>query len=206
MATSKKRSFDPQQQQIGAVYAKSLLAAARESGNIEEVVTQLDALGDEILEKQPRFLELMSSTRISSDEKTGMIDRIFRSQLSTTLVNFLKVISRKGRFDCLPAIVHEARRLYNEEAGVVEALVTSAEPLDSDLQNQIASKLESALGKKVNLTMAVDPAMLGGLRIRVGDTVFDGSLKSQLERVRKTAYEKSAEQIRAQFDRFAEVG
>lgn len=202
MAASKK-SLDPQEQQIGSVYAKSLLAAAKSSGDLEEVVDQLLTFGEEVLAKQPKFIELMNSSRLSGAEKLQLIDRVLQSKASPTLVNFLKVVSQKGRFDCLNAIVSETRRLYNEETGVVEVLVSSATELDESLRGQIVSKLESVLGKKVSLDASVAPEMLGGLKIRVGDTVFDGSLLSQLDRVRKSTYEKSAEQIRAQFDRFA---
>lgn len=205
MTTSAKKSLDPQQQQIGAVYAKSLLAAARESGDLERVVEELESFGTEVLVQQPRFLEVMESTRIGQNEKLQLIDRVFQNNASPTLVNFLKVISRKGRFECIGAIVHEVRRLYNEEIGIVEAQVTAASELEESVQQQIAEKLATILGKKVNLSLSVDPSMLGGLKIRVGDKVFDGSVQSQLERVRRTTFEKSAETIRAQFDRFAQA-
>lgn len=206
MATSDKSTLDPQQQQIGAVYAKSLLAAARDSGALDEVVNQLVSLGQDVLSQQPRLLDLMTSNRVSQADKYKMLDRIFQSQAHPVLLNFLKVVSRKGRFDCLPAIAHQAQRLYHEEIGVVQTLVTSASELDDSTRDQIAGKLESILGKKVDLSVSVDPSLLGGLKIRVGDTVFDGSLQTQLERVRAAAFEKSAEQIRSQFDRFAEAG
>ncbi len=202
-ATSKP--LHPQQQQIGAVYAKSILFAAKANNELEEVVAELDSLGEDVLQKQPRLIGVLGSTRVSFAEKSAFIDRIFSGRSTTSLVNFLKVVCRHGRFDCIQAIVSETRRLYNDEIGVVDVSITSSSELESASVDRIVEKLEAAIGKKVNLTALIDEQLLGGLQIRVGDTVFDGSIQAQLERVRKSTVQNSVEKIRAQFDRFASV-
>lgn len=202
-ATSKP--LHPQQQQIGAVYAKSILFAAKGSNELEEVVAELDSLGEDVLLKQPKLTDVLGSTRVSFSEKSALIDKVFSGRSTKSLVNFLKVICQHGRFDCIQAIVSETRRLYNDEIGVVDVLITSASDLDSTAIERIVEKLESVIKKKVNLTTLVDSQLLGGLQIRVGDTVFDGSLQAQLERIRRATVQNSVEKIRAQFDRFASI-
>jgi len=206
MSSTGSNSFNPELQPIGAVYAKSVLAAAKSNNELENIVQELDELGLEVLPKQPKLVEFLSASHIRYDVKAKLVDSVFGGRASSTLVNFLKVVCQHDRFDCIFAIIGEARRIFNEEMGVVDVTVTTASPIDDALNDRIVKSLEGRLGKKVNVESEVDPSMLGGLRIRVGDTVFDGGMDSQLERARREAFESASEKIRSAFDKFAISG
>jgi F-type H+-transporting ATPase subunit delta len=93
--------------------------------------------------------------------------------------------------------------MQDEMSGRVQAVLTSASEIDESVKNNISDKLSKLLGKTVSLTSVVDPEILGGIVVRVGDTVYDGSVVSQLAQVRVKAVKKAADAIRAQLDRFA---
>ncbi len=107
----------------------------------------------------------------------------FASQMTPLFLNFLKVVARHGRLDCLRQIRTSANRQYSELLGRVEVTVKTATPLSGPLRGQIEQRLVAALGKPVDLQCTVDPELLGGLQVRVGDTVFDGSLDNRLDKM-----------------------
>jgi F-type H+-transporting ATPase subunit delta len=104
--------------------------------------------------------------------------------MSPQLLNFLKVLARRGRFEAVRAVRHASRKIFNDLRGRVEVFVTTAAPLSDAIRDLVLAKLKSSLKSEIDLKTHVDPNLLGGLRIRVGDTVYDGSLANQLARLR----------------------
>lgn len=194
--------FDTGRQHLGKVYAKALLGAADRAGVTDLVLEELQSLLGDVLRKLPNFAAALESPRLSHEEKLALLDRAFGGRMNPLLLNFLKVVSRHGRLDCLPAIEREARRLYNEQRGRIEVRVRTAEPLDGELLQTINDRLSAALHSELDLTSDVDPGLLGGVVVRVGDTVYDGSVANRLERLRTTALAKAKQEIRHQLSRF----
>ena len=95
--------------------------------------------------------------------------------------------------------------MHDEMAGRVEATVTTAETIDDDVKNKISEQLAKALGKKVHMTALVDPNIIGGMVVRVGDTVYDGSVVSQLSQVRSQALKRATDAIRSSIDKFTQT-
>jgi F-type H+-transporting ATPase subunit delta len=201
--TSKRTTIDPRRQQIGAVYAKALLGAAEKAGQTDAVVEELDSLVADVLDKLPSFQAALASPRIGHEEKVALLDRAFAGRMLPVLLNFLKVLSRHGRLDCLRAIAEAAQKLLNELRGRVEVWVTTAAPLSKPLRDQIVTRLSALLGQDVVLKTKLDPEMLGGLVVRIGDTVFDGSVSARLIQMRQSAVEKTAARFRQSLERFA---
>ena len=108
----------------------------------------------------------------------------------------------KGRFDCLLAIRQSAQRMHNEMAGRVDANVVTAEAIDDDLKSKIQSQLSKHFGKTVVVNSSVDPTIIGGMVVRVGDTVFDSSVANDLKRVREKTVENAGQKIRESIERF----
>lgn len=195
--------FDAVHQHLGTVYAKALLGSSIKAGNTELVLNEMESLVEDILHKLPDFKAMLGSPRVPLDVKTSMLDRAFGGQMTTTLLVFLKILCRRGRFDCVPAIAYSFRRQVNEMRGRVEVIVRSAEPLSADLLERTTNRLRQALGCEVELQLEIDPQMIGGLVIRVGDTVFDGSLANRLQRLREEMTARLTQQLRSTPDRFA---
>ena len=193
--------FDADQQHIGDTYAKALLAVGKESGKMDQLVSELDSFVDAV-EKLPKFKAALESPRISVADKESMIDKAVGKSASKDLLNFLKVLGRKNRFDCLIAIRGSAHRLSDEFAGRAQGTLTTASPVTDSVLKGITAELEKVLGQKVSLTCEVDPKIIGGMVVRVGDTVFDGSVANQLSQVRTKAIKAAGDSIRASIDRF----
>jgi F-type H+-transporting ATPase subunit delta len=195
--------FDQGREHLGTVYAKALLGAAQKAGKIEPVMEELESVVVDVLNKLPQWEATLASPRVPTEDKLRMLDQAFRGKMSTTMLHFLKVLTEHGRFDCLRAVRHAARHLYNQMRGRIEVEIRTAQPLSNPLRQTIADRLKGLLGKEVELTTEVRPELLGGIVVKVGDTLYDGSLANQLERTRAQAIEATMQSIRRSVDRFA---
>ena len=119
------------------------------------------------------------------------------------LLDFLKVLSRNGRFNCLAATAVSAEKLRDEVAGRIQGELTTAAEVDQAVVDRIAKQLSKVVGKEVKLTNKVDSKVIGGMVIRIGDTVYDGSVVNQLAQIRTKAVQKASDAIREKLDRFA---
>ena len=200
-----ENSADIGKQQIAAVYAKALLGAAENAHTTDAVVEELDSFVDDVLTRFPHFEIVIGSPRISQDEKTQLIDRVLGSRASENLLVFLKVLNQHERLDCLRQIRGEVRRQFNELRNRVEVEVTTAHGLPDDLRQQIIDKLRERLGCEVDLTAKTEESLIGGLVVRVGDTVVDGSVRNKLAQMRGQAVQRVVEQIHEQGARFADL-
>jgi len=196
-------AFDSDRQQLGDVYARALLAAAISGESVEEVMEQTESLCQDLLASNPQIRQLLESPRISHAEKERMLDKAFGDQMDITLLNFLKVLSRHGRMDCLSAIERSLRDQYNTMQGRVEVQVTSATPLDDETRAAITSQLASSLDQQVELVVEVNPELIGGTIVRIGDTVYDGSVANRLARIKQEALARTTMEFQQAVDRFA---
>ncbi len=201
--STQSTTLDPRRQQIGTVYAKALLGATEKLGQSDLALEELQSLVEDVVDRLPSFREALQSPRIAADEKIAMLQRAFGGKMMPLLLNFLKVLARHGRLDCLRAILSEAHELYNDVHGRVEVKVRTATPITSTLREQITQRLTAMLGKQVVLKTEIDAEMLGGIVVRVGDTVLDGSVSAQLAQMRQAAVEKTAARFRETLERFA---
>lgn len=194
--------FDSSLRHLGNVYAKALFGATEKAGNTDEVVEQLDSLIDDVIGDLPRLEATLCSPRVPQEVKTAMLDKAFRGKMAQQLLNFLKVVAEHGRFNCLRAIRRSLREICNESRNRVEVDVRTAEVLSDDLLEKIVSRLKDVLGSEVVVNTHVDPDLIGGLVVRVGDTVYDGSVANRLVQLRKSAVDRAAQEIRQSLDRF----
>jgi F-type H+-transporting ATPase subunit delta len=197
------RTADIGRQQVGSVYAKALLGATENAGVTDRVLTEFDGLIRHVLDRFPAMEATLASPRVSVKEKTNLLNRLFGSRLSELLLTFLKVTCAHGRLDCLREIFQEARRQLHEKRGLVEVQVTTAQPLGASLVETVSLELQTLLARDLLLRQATDPALIGGMVVRVGDTVYDASVATGLNRLRSEALEKTVEQMRSGAERFA---
>ncbi|MFH1267329.1 MAG: ATP synthase F1 subunit delta [Planctomycetota bacterium] len=187
---------------IGAVYAEAFLGAAEKAGQTESLLAEFESLVANVLDRFPGLEETLASALVSHDEKVGILDRTFGAQASPLMLDFLKVLSRHGRLDCLRAIHRQTRVLYDRMRGRVVVTVSTATPLSGELAARITENLRNTLGEEPIVDQLVDPDLIGGVVVRVGDTVYDGSVAAQLESVRQRMIERSAHEIQTRRDRF----
>jgi F-type H+-transporting ATPase subunit delta len=183
-----KNVLDPSAEQLGKTYARALINAAQAEGNdtLELVVNQLGRIVDEYLGGSDSLRLALGSPRISEDEKVRVIDRVFGQDFHPLLIKFLKVMASRDRLGFVHAVRDQSTSIFDEMMGRVVASVKSAVPLDDSIRNEIANHLSSAMNKQVRLTEEVDPDLIGGMVIRVGDRVYDGSVANRLNSMART--------------------
>jgi F-type H+-transporting ATPase subunit delta len=192
--------------QVAAIYAKAFLAAAEKAGQADAAVEELTAFVAGVLDPFPKLEALFASALVSHDEKAKLLDRLFGSRLSPLLVDFLKVVSRHGRLNIVRAIHHEVLDLYDELRGRVRVQLSTATPLADDLSKSLRASLQKLLGGEPALEPEVDPKLIGGIVLRVGDTVYDGSVARQLRQVRQQMITRSVYEIQSRRDSFRHSG
>lgn len=195
--------FDTDTQYLGSTYAKALLAVTEKRGVTDEVLEQLRSVIEDVLNKLPDFDAVLAAPRVPLEDKQRLLDQAFGGKMQRDLLNFLKVVARHGRLNTLRAIFAEYLKQYNQLRGRVEVAVETALPLSDALREEIVSRLRQALQADVQLHAKVNPDIVGGLVIRVGDTVFDGSVLNQLQRFQESAMARTRRALRDSLDRFA---
>jgi F-type H+-transporting ATPase subunit delta len=195
--------IDVNARQVASMYAQAVLNAAQQAGQAREFVEELDSLVENVLNPYPQFEILLASALISYEDKLGILDRTFGGRASQLMMNFLKVLADHDRLSSLREIRKAAHRTYDEMQGLVRVHVTTATPLDDRLTGQITEQLRGMLGGEPKLERVVDPQLLGGIVLRVGDTIFDGSVATHLERIREQMINRSVHEIQSRRDSFS---
>jgi F-type H+-transporting ATPase subunit delta len=187
---------------IADVYAKALLDTTERAGATAAVIEEFDALITDVLDRFPRLEAVLASILVSPEEKSAVIDRLLKARVSALLVNFLKVVARHGRLDCLRAIHFETHAFYDKLRNRIPVRLSTATPLDAAAVEQIAESLRGKLGGEPVIQQEVDPSLIGGAVLRIGDTIYDGSVANQLQNLRQQMIEKSVHEIQSRRDRF----
>jgi F-type H+-transporting ATPase subunit delta len=206
-----KSHVDVAGQQVAAVYAKALLgateaAAAKSPGTTEKTLDEFGSLVTEVLNRHPKFDAILSSGLIEPDAKVGILDRTLAGRVSPLLLNFLKVVAHHGRLGLIRAIHAAAIAALDAMRGQIKVEVRSATPLDAAATERIKNEIKTRHGAEPRLEMREDPALIGGIVLRVGDTVYDGSVATQLARVRTSMIQRNVHEIQSRRDRFRLAG
>jgi F-type H+-transporting ATPase subunit delta len=194
--------LDPGAEQLGKTYARALISAAKRSGVADQVIEQLGRIVDEYLAESPELRAAFASPRINADEKVRVIDRIFAEEFDPILIKFLKVMAARDRLGYVSAVRTAAETIHDEMMGRLVASVRTAVPLNDDLRTQIANHLGSMMNRQVRLIESVDPDVIGGMIIRVGDRVFDSSVANQLNKMARRTREGFSAQLMSRFSEF----
>jgi F-type H+-transporting ATPase subunit delta len=168
---------------IGRRYAKALLQIGVASRAFDALGRELDRVAETISRSAELKGVLENPVFPLSQRRKVLEDLAQRLALSTTIRNLLLLLLDKGRIAALPDIARAHRELVDEQAGRARATISSAAPLDSAVEGRVKAALEKQTGKIVILDKKVDPSLLGGIVAQVGDLVFDGSIKTQLEKL-----------------------
>lgn len=186
---------DVDAERLASVYASAGLDAAGGIGDQEQVVNELDAIVGEALSLDPRLQQILSSVLIAAEEKVSMLDRLFGGKVSTTTLNLLKVMARHKRLNLLRDVAKVSRKLWQARSGRIPVELETANPLDAALEKEILVAFGDVLGADPIVTQRVNPDLIAGFVIRVGDRVYDGSIQTRLEQMRLNMIERAVDAI-----------
>jgi F-type H+-transporting ATPase subunit delta len=164
----------------GKRYARALFEVASERGNIDQVEADLGAVVQAV-EQSEDLAKILLHPHIAADAKKSLMDELFKGKVGEETFHFLNVLVESGRESQLVEIYRFYVQLANEARGIADAVVTSAKPLTEEEQAELAKEFGQKLNKKLRLTAVVDPSILGGIVVKIGDRLYDGSLKTKLE-------------------------
>ena len=170
-------------EEIARVYAEALFEVAADKGKLDEIHDQLGQVADAIAENRDLQVFLFSPYFSSEEKKEGLKKAV--SGADDLVSNFLELLVENHRMPALFRIRREIDRLWDEEHKRLPVEITSAIELDDKVIKQIGDRIAEQTGQKVELTASVDPDVLGGLVVRVGNTVLDASIRHRLEQLRK---------------------
>lgn len=168
----------------GVRYARALFALAEESGRVEQIEEELGQTTELVL-KHPEIPNLLTHTTISREEKEDFVGKVLPAGFSTLLVNFIKVLVRKKRFQDLFFIREKFHRFYEEKKGLQRVRVESAVPLDEALEARLQQVLERKLNRKVYLETSANPELIGGLVLDFDGTQIDASYRTALQELKQ---------------------
>jgi F-type H+-transporting ATPase subunit delta len=195
--------LDDTARQVAAVYAEALYQAARKQDSPEAILDDLHGLVAEVFDRDPDLETFFASGTISREHKADAIRRAFDGKASPTFVNFLLVLNAHDRLVLLREIAETFRKIHDERTGRMPVVVRSAVPLGDDQLDRLRQELRAQYGKEPVVETRIDPELLGGLVVRVGDWVYDASVKSRLESIRELLTQRSGHEIQSRRDRFS---
>ncbi len=134
---------------------------------------------------EPRYIHLWDNPRVRLEGKMSILRELL-PDINSLVINLGGVLIARGRLGLVADIVSEYERLVDAHYGIEHAEVTASIPLDEVTQEKLAQGLSQALDKKVSIKVKIDPGIIGGMVVKVGDRVVDGSVKSRLESLRRS--------------------
>lgn len=188
---------------LAQVYAEALLSVAEKHNQVEEVVEELRGLVDEVFRANPEIETLFSSKAVRRAQKEPIIRAALGGKVTDTLLHFLLVLNERDRLELLRPVFLVCRELLDQRAKRVRVHVRTAAALDDEQQHRLAETLRASLHLQPILDVHVDPSLLGGMVVRVGDTVYDNSVSTRIENIRNQLLARSNYEVQAGRDRFS---
>ena len=166
-------------------YASALLSAAEEGNFLDTIVEELQVIKG-VLENSRDLVHALRSPLVKGDKKIHILEEIFRDSVGEKMFLFLKLVARKKRAGLLPEIIDEFQILLDEKQGVINVDITSAVQLSDEQAGELITKLADFTGKKIRPRMLLNEQFIGGVTVKIGDTIYDGTISHQLQLLRRT--------------------
>jgi F-type H+-transporting ATPase subunit delta len=189
-------------ERLARVYAESLFAAAEDAGDISIVIEEFDSLIDEVFSKDAHLQALFAGAAVGRTARRAVLDKVFATRASSLFYKFLMVLNEHERLDLLRAIRQALHELDNERNRRTKVHVYTAIALPAGYGDRIAGAVRQRFGLEPILVSHVDPALLGGMKIRIGDRQFDASVRTRLDNLRTQIMARSSYEIQSRRDHF----
>ncbi len=170
-------------EEIATVYARSLFEVAKDAGKLDDIREQLGQLADAIAEEH-ELQVFFFSPYFSPDEKKEGLNKAI-TDADPIVVNFLELLVEKHRMPALMRIRRSYDGLWERENDILPVSVTSAVELDEETVRHIGERIGEQTGRKVQLSSSVEPDLIGGIVVRVGNSIIDASIRSRLDQLRR---------------------
>jgi F-type H+-transporting ATPase subunit delta len=194
--------MDVSEERVARVYAQAFMEVASKSADPTALIEEFGSFVEDVVAKLPQLRTTLHSALVSQEDKEALLDKALSGRASQPVLNFLKVVSRHGRLTLLATIYRLLQKLDKERRNVTDVEVRLAAPTDDALLAEIENRLRIALGHEPLMHVTIDPELVAGLYVRVGDRVFDGSIRTQLEHIRRAMIESATHGIETTPDRF----
>jgi F-type H+-transporting ATPase subunit delta len=193
---------------VATVYARSLYELAESAGGLDKVVEVGDELEQicELTRSDASFRELLASPIIDRKARGTSLSTMFQDRISDLTLRFLLVVNEKGRLGHLETISAAHQNMVQEAMGRIEVDVFTPSPIDDEQLQMIGRRVKEAIGKEPVLHAYTEPAMIGGLKLRIGDQLIDGSAATRLRRLRQRLMTRGATAIQERAGRIIEEG
>ena len=169
-------------------YAQAVFELALENRELEKWFDDLTLLSDSVSNQE--FLDFLSQPRVTSEEKIRVVRDALGDSVGPLALNLMSLLATKNIAHILPGITDQYQELLDAQQGIERAEAVTAIPLDDDEQRRVTEMLSALSGRDVRLTARVDAEILGGMIIRIGDRVMDGSTRSRLQAMRRELAER----------------
>jgi len=184
-------------------YAEGLLDAAENVGQADEILGEIEEIDQEVFRPNPRFVWLLGSSQVTEADRLRILLDLFKDRASDLMLRFLQVLNRHGRIQLLSAVAQETRRIWNARHNRVTVQVRTAVPLDEAQQAALSERVGRMIAATPILDVSTDPSLIGGVVIKVGDYVYDASVKNRLEQLRQRLIEGKTHEIQSRRDQFS---
>ncbi len=198
--------FEEKAAVLARTYAEALLNAAENQGGTEAVLDEVAELIRDVWRDQPAYAAILSNPGVRTEDKDRMLLQAFEGRAQPIVLNFLRVLNRHERLELLPAVAQRAREIWERRHNLQPAWIQSAVPLDEGQIAALRDRLDELTGGATPiLHLEVNPEIIGGLIIQVGDVLYDASVRSQIQQFHNHLLTTRRREIQTRGSAFVEL-
>jgi F-type H+-transporting ATPase subunit delta len=165
-------------------YAQALLELADARGTVSQTAEDVAGIG-QVIESDPTFAHYLADPSVGLTDREQLIERVFGGRTSDLLIAYLKLLNHKNHLGDFPGIAKSFEQLLRDRSGNIAVDVTVAQALSPDDLEGVRQRISGKLNKNVTVNQHVDDSIIGGIVLKIGDSLIDGSVKTQLETLKK---------------------
>ncbi|WP_010630623.1 F0F1 ATP synthase subunit delta [Sporolactobacillus vineae] len=164
---------------VASRYAKALFEVAEERDAVEPIETQLGAV-TQTLDNNQDLRRVLVHPQVSSENKKALVGKLFEEDAGLEVLNLLRLLIDRKRESIIDDVLEAYTHMADLKRGILDVTVTTAVPLDEDEEKDLAARLENVLGKKLRMHTRVNEKIIGGILLRIGDRLYDGTIAGKL--------------------------